>query len=383
MKPCLPLAFIGLLGACYTSYDRASDKSTTESRQETRPDNNRRDAANASDTIGEMVDDGFEVDGPAYSAADLETFDPGEVYIYGTLHEAWAGHDAVAHWSTPNLAIVGFDNHVEAESAQIRPGDGKLLYWAIFENVLRVFHCDGCQYVSPEDHYPENPESNDEIVPTPPCYTDNNPMRRAIVGPDGAIVYRCIDDSWYNSNGDIVIQGSAYSSIDGSIVDLADMVLHLGHQSALLLSRGIYRDGVLKEFVGLPEDGAIRAFRALDDGFWVVIYIQSEHRNPELWHVDYEGLADYVGTYAMLPDNVGVTDIYGKLDSRGRLYRICNALPDFTDFLQDPTDPTNLPETDFNDFIIRRTIDGETETVYDEVDEPYVKLHTSALFTGP
>ena len=37
----------------------------------------------------------------------------------------------------------------------------------------------------------------------------------------------------------------------------------------------------------------------------------------------------------------------------------------------------------FQDIIVRRTLSGESQTVLDEALDPLVKIHISALVTGP
>src|SRR6187399_2052233 len=43
------------------------------------------------------------------SCAALRRLDANEVYMVGTLQEGLCGREAVAHWSQPNVALVGFD----------------------------------------------------------------------------------------------------------------------------------------------------------------------------------------------------------------------------------------------------------------------------------
>jgi hypothetical protein len=398
MKRYLTIAFICLLNACYSSRSRtdgeqgADNSPRVHGRDQGDAGRNQGDAGKESDAIAASVHNESDADGPAPADTNLDRFDPNRVYIYGTLHEGFDSADAVAYWGSPNLAIVGFGTHDDPESTQIRPNDGRLIYWTQFDTSLYGFHCDGCQYVTPEDPYPENPISNDEVISTPPCYPNNNPLTRALVGPDSSIVYRCTDGTWYNSDGVAILSGGIYDwSTDSGVTDfdtndLAESVLHLGYKGALLLDRGIYKNGLFVEFNGLPKGRMKNAFRARDDGFWIVIDPENEQSGPELWQVSYEGLATYVGAYPSLPKGIVVNDIYGKLDADGRLFRSCTNMTDLTQInikqlIDNPAE--TLGGSEIYDVIVRRTLDGEAEIVYSELDDPYVKMHLSALFTGP
>ena len=73
-----------------------------------------------------------------------DKFDPGDVYIFGTLASGRCEFGAVAHWGDPSTPLVGFDCYANDDSAIVRPTDGRLLYMNHFENLIREFHCDGC-----------------------------------------------------------------------------------------------------------------------------------------------------------------------------------------------------------------------------------------------
>jgi hypothetical protein len=76
-------------------------------------------------------------------------------------------------------------------------------------------------------------------------------------------------------------------------------------------------------------------------------------------------VATLLGTYPTPPPNAQPT-FAARLAADGSLFEIA----------------TNLSELS-NDLIIRRTLGGESDIVYDESDNPLVKLHISALVTGP
>jgi hypothetical protein len=90
-----------------------------------------------------------------------DIFDPSEVYLSGTLAEGTCELDAVAHWSCPNVAAVGFDCNFDGNavtmSAYVRPTDGRIVYANMFEDVIREFHCDGCPHHNGLRPYPARP----------------------------------------------------------------------------------------------------------------------------------------------------------------------------------------------------------------------------------
>lgn len=98
-------------------------------------------------------------------------------------------------------------------------------------------------------------------------------------------------------------------------------------------------------------------------GFWFVT-LTSEV--TQRWLIDYSGYAEVEGTYPEPPENllisVGIKS--SRLDGDGNLIQLAAA-------------------PGFEDSIIRRTIDGLSETVYLEADIFLVKMHASGLTTGP
>ncbi|HTN88377.1 MAG TPA: hypothetical protein VL242_32070, partial [Sorangium sp.] len=105
------------------------------------------------------------------------------------------------------------------------------------------------------------------------------------------------------------------------------------------------------------------------DSFLLVL--ESEHPtddggSQELWEVDGDGAATRLGAFPPLPAGAMQVSAYtSKLDG-------CGAL------LQFGGGPGVL-----EDVIVRRHIDGASEVVYTEARAPLVKIHVSALVTGP
>ena len=137
----------------------------------------------------------------AAAAVTGDLFDPDQVYLVGTLIEGGCGRDAVAHWGSPDSAVVGFHCHVDERSARIRPTDGRLLYTNVFEDLLREFHED--DWPSPDSVYPDAPLDNDTVLPTPPCTDGLDPLAGFLVSPTGTVLHRCRSDAatWYDETG--------------------------------------------------------------------------------------------------------------------------------------------------------------------------------------
>jgi hypothetical protein len=81
--------------------------------------------------------------------------------------------------------------------------------------------------------------------------------------------------------------------------------------------------------------------------------------------VAFDGEASALGTYPDPPDMQQI-GAYSALDGEGRLVQFASDLSE-----------------SFRDTIVRRSVDGESAVIYDEVNAPVVKLHISQLFTGP
>ena len=85
---------------------------------------------------------------------------------------------------------------------------------------------------------------------------------------------------------------------------------------------------------------------------------------PELWMIQEDGSTMLVSTYAAVPAGYSA-DGSGLLDAN-------------QNFFQEGGGPVT-----FEDVIIRRAPDGVAEVAYTEASNPLVKLHISAIVTGP
>ena len=108
---------------------------------------------------------------------------------------------------------------------------------------------------------------------------------------------------------------------------------------------------------GAADDAARRA--AVRFGF---AFADPELLKTALTH----GSAKLEGTYPPVPPAVAFAFAYsGKLEATGALVQF------------------GIPLQGSDDVIVRRTLEGSSEVVYDEVTNPLVWVSTSALVTGP
>jgi hypothetical protein len=290
---------------------------------------------------------------PPVCDGDLLTGDalePHEVYLAGTLSEGACYRDALAHWSTPDDAVGGFDCYFGGgDNARIRASDGRLVYSMTFEGLLREFHCDSCP-IAPQA-YPNTPLNNDVVLPTPACVPEDTTQMQFLLSPEGEHYYRCSqwEGDWYDAAGEVVYTSEV------------DTLLHIGRCGLALTTQAVVdlTSGTSAPIVGLPLGDPMTVRIAPEGGFWVVMTPEQ----PELWHVGVDGVATSLGLYPQVPPDHQAGK--GVLDGCGGLYQI-----------------TYGPEV-FVDLILRREIGGDTETVYTEKMDPLVKIHISSLVTGP
>ncbi len=280
----------------------------------------------------------------------LEIFDLDEVYLFGTLSEGACYLDAVAPVLAPDEAVVGFDCGADEESGQIRPTDGRLLYTANGGGF--VFRCDGCRYARPGIAYPKDPQANDDPIPMPSCDSYPASTSGLLVSPDGAILHYC-GAAWYDEQGRKITERPLYSlGASGTALE-DDGVLDLASLTVV-------------PFSGLPATKPLTA-RADPDGYRLVLASDADPTARELWFVGLDGNATMRGAYPPLPagHSVGGTP---RLDASGRLYELSRY---------------TSGNAVLRDAVVRRSVDGQSDVVYDEANDPIVKVHISGLFTGP
>jgi hypothetical protein len=303
------------------------------------------------------VDDGADEDAGPPMAPDpaLAQFDPDEVYIFGTLLQGACYRNAVAPVTDPNRALVGFGCYGDTDPAFVRPSDGRLIYSDRASRAVYAFHCDGCVYAGSGDPYPPDPTANDELISTPACPGPAAYFTSFTVTAASETLIKCGNAQWYDGDG------TAIGAIVGAVAP------KVGHGGTALAGQAVVElaTGARAPIVG-PDPFTVLASRAREDGYLVALRPDGAPDVPELWHVAFDGTATLRGTYPSAPPGQLVA-IKSALDGSGRLVQ----------FSRDASQPSR-------DTIIRRSVDGESEVVYDEANAPVVKLQsTSGLFTGP
>ncbi|WP_437957535.1 hypothetical protein WME76_40490 [Sorangium sp. So ce119] len=284
-----------------------------------------------------------------------DVFDPAEVYLRGTVQPGSSGRDAMAHWSDPNTAAVGFIGAYDDFSVRLQDG-GKLLYVLI--GSVREFVCDACPYVGT---YLNGSDANDLVLPTAPCVPYDR-IEDIKVGPGGSWIHSCAGDwnkHWYDANG-VMVYGDEH-----------DMLVHLGYSNlALTQSRVVdLANASSVPIVGLPN-APLLAVRALaPDSFRVALATDQDSGAVELWQIDATGTATLIGPYPPVPAGYTVQPFFPHrhhaLEATGALLQIGEG-----------------PMV-FQDVIVRREIGGSSAVVYDEAKGPLVQIHISGLVTGP
>ena len=293
--------------------------------------------------------------GTGASDAGPLVLDPSEVYLFGTLSEGACYRDALAHWSTPNLASVGFDCYAEESGAIIRPSDGRLLYTNTFEDKLREYHCDDCAYTKGAA-YPSNVLANDSVIDTP-CPVMNDRLSTFRVTVDSEILYSC------NQSSSVVrsLSGtSVYDGTYGSVIGVGD------HGWLLVNGRAVnYRTGAAVILTGASPLGSSVARWSPPDGFWLVF--EGASSAFSLYRASLTtGEVTLVGDYPQVPAGLTNRGSY-RLDRAGRLFLFAS----------------NYASSMLTDVIVRSEVGGAATVVYTEATNPLVKIHISSLVTAP
>lgn len=276
-------------------------------------------------------------------------FDPNEVYIYGTLSEGACYRDAIAHWSTPNFFAWGFECGDNSFGTGDILTDGRFAY-VDDDDLIRAFVPDPPSYDSMGvPQYPVAPRVNDpDIHPPVGCQH----FHLGLVSSTDGFWLIC-GDAWIHSSGRTI-------SPDGDPVAFHDETYLTEGQGELIVGSST---GAAAITVNIPRSSFVTG-RVYRDGYRAVLGNESVEL-LELWFIGQDGSATLEGTYPPVPAHT--TAGYRKLlDGNGRLF-------------EQGRDNRQV----VRDIIIRRTIDGASEVVYDETNNPTVKLHISYLFTGP
>lgn len=281
------------------------------------------------------------------------------IYLWGTLVEGSAGWEAIANHLDPNVYLVGF-NGADNRSGTFS-GD-TLVYQS--HDVTRKFAPDGA-WTRPAGQiaYPTRPEEDDPIVETPGCDAGSAPLFNA----EGRMIYICYVDgdyAWFDGGEKLFVAKSPDTTT----------LLALGAGNVVLGKwPGFYTLDLTAPETKHPVTAITNphiTIRGHGDGFRVV---ENDDNVGVLWQVSPDGSAEKLGVYPDVPPGISPTFLSGN--PKGSVIGPDDALYTMSYH--------NLVDGPQGDVIVRRTIEGVSEIVYDEVDAPRLKIHISALVTGP
>jgi hypothetical protein len=281
-------------------------------------------------------------------------FDPSQVFMWGTLDPNCETRDVIAQWETPNDYVSGFARGMGMPYLR----DGRLLYRGagIYEFVSDGWGHEPLQ-TFPYVIYPNN---NDIRIETPGGCPE--PFRY-VVGPTGTMLHACEEYylgplDWYDQTGDMVLKKGFVSALGNG-----DLAL-LGTGDVMTLSdRVIHPPPTPGESPGTMREDPFFAERSHSDGFHVV-------SGDTLSQVDAEGTWTKLGAYPDPPSGVNPGVGHAVLTPDDVLFHIGSMFD------------TQLGYPVY--VIVRRTLDGQSEIVFNAARGSYVQLYIySTLFSGP
>jgi hypothetical protein len=300
------------------------------------------------------------------STSDIFDFDGDEVYLTGRFNLE-SGFRAVAPVLSPDPYVTGFSAYHGPHT--LRLGEAGLYYSssALVDGggmVITIYRFvpDAVTSAPPGTYsYPQDTERNDIAIATPAC--DDEVESVFIVGPEDAIVYQCRDGLWY---------------LGGAMVyDGVGTILSLGHDNLALVDPDpptMPDSNTELEILNLENGetipiegsgyGAVAA-RTTAEGFRYVSSAFDASLGPALVDVAADGTWSIVGRYPVWPEGVYAPRSY-RLAANWDLYSI-----------------VTLSENIEHDAVVRSRLDGESEIVYSDADDPWLLAHGAYLFTGP
>lgn len=307
---------------------------------------------------------------PSTCESNTDTFDPGAVYLLGSVPGAGCSPNAVAALASPDVESVGFGCGVDARSAAIRPSDGRLVYVDGESGRMLVFRKDAYAYdeSAAACTYPADPGANDQVIATTACDSLGAPSEFLFAPDLEGVWYTCTNASglWFDESHQRVdavgtraplLRGYGGSMLvgpsTGELSSPRELVLSVNGEETAIGS-------------GLSEEGSVLAMRALDDGFWIALRSDGEGAVERVL-VGLDGSVATEGAYPALPANV-TFDTAGPgdaLDASGALYA------SVVDRRQGPAHPG-----------VAKLVLGDAVTVvYTESSAPAVTTEGAALVT--
>lgn len=250
-----------------------------------------------------------------------DTFDPEAVYLVGpATGTSLCGLAAAA---APEAVVLGVAC-ADAAGAQLRPGDGRMLYQTPDE-VLRTFTCDGlCQHIPREPIATATVADNDAPVTATHC--PDNAVSRYAHAPDGSFVYSCKnDDDLLNEAGDPLYR-----------IQAGERLLAAQSGGLLLISREGASPPISLAGTGAPASisgslgRVILASRAVDGGFLIAHATDATGLPVQLAFLPPDGQLADLGAFPSPPTNL-VNGRSHTLDAHGRLWQIVEDADDAAD----------------------------------------------------
>ncbi len=304
-------------------------------------------------------------DGLPHLTAPPAVFDPGEVYVWGSLDVGICGRDALTTWWDPEQVQTGFACQTSSSphASVIDPQGDQLVYAQFHADLdggvwqLASFTPDG----DSTNSYPTAPAANDPIL-RGSCARD----LKFWADPSGrGTLLSCADDCVASACRYVWQSGEELS------LPLDCQLLHLGFDGRALVNcpRGFAIQDADGNLTRLDDPGypfSLRnqgATRATPQGFWILL---KSNAQLERYSADFDGGVRDDGVYP-LPSLADFTLENCALDARGAAYCLVTLLA-----------------ADGPHQIVRTELGASSFTVvYDENANPPVKLPGYGLFTGP
>lgn len=309
---------------------------------------------------------------PSSCNSDTDVFEPGEVYLLGSLSGVDCTPSAMAALKAPDLESVGFSCGIDEQNAVLR-SDGRLVYLDTMAKKVLVFTRDDHPYDTGLGacSYPADPAANDIEVSTTSCDNSGGPAGFLIAPDFEGVWYTCANAPglWFDENDvQLGFLGGSTPLLRGYGGSVLAAQGTSGTATASTLE--LYASGGSEIALGdLPQEGNVLAVRALDDGFRVAVQGDGE-ASGQLVIIGLDGSATSGGAYPALPTGVTVdaTGAGKVMDAAGALYV---AAIDDRDGQAHHVVVKLAPAPD-----------GTATVVYTEADAPEVGTVSAVLVTG-
>jgi hypothetical protein len=261
---------------------------------------------------------------PSSCNSETDVFEPGQVYMLGSLSGVDCAPSAIASLKEPAFESVGFPCGIDRQSAVIRPSDGRLLYLDTVGKKVRVFTRDDHPYDTGQGacRYPDDPTANDAEVPTTSCDNSGGPADFRLAPDLEGIWYTCTNTPglWFDEN-DVQIGFLGGSTPLARGYGTSVLATQGSAETATAASLELYAGSSQVDLGDLAQEGDVLAVRVLDDGYHVVIQGDGEGTG-QIVLIGADGSVTSGGAYPSLPADVSLdaTGAGRAVDADGTLY---------------------------------------------------------------